>query len=656
MKGQWPPLLITLLILVVAAVRPAAVDDYVEGLLVDLRFRIRDAIAPPAIPEGVVIVAIDEASLAARGRWPWPRHLQAELLRRIFAGNPRVVGVDVFYPEPESETADRELADLLRAHRDRLVIALGAEVTRGRRFAGEVEEVAEEMAIERVQHLREVHGVEAQRLLFPPEPIASAATFGHVYTLPDRDGRLRWDLLYLNYGGEYIPSFSLQIARIALGEPAGGVAIVGGEGVHLGSRLVRTDPYGRLAINYLGREGSFPYLSAERVLSGDLSPSVFAGKIVLVGTSAIATYDMKSTPLSANMPGVEKNATVVANLVQGQLFQVAPELVDLAVVAAAGAAAIFLLGRASGVVALLSLSGLVGGLLLANLGAFIFAGVQINLTYPLLTLVADGSYIIGRRYLAEERRAREIRRMFASYVTERVVGELIRNPELARLGGERREITMLFSDIRSFTPFAEAHPPEYVVAMLNEYLAAMTEVVLTWEGTLDKFVGDAIVVFWGAPLRQEDHAERAVRCALHMLKRLGELQEGWRQAGQTPLDIGIGINTGEVLVGNIGAEGKKMDYTVIGDHVNLTARVESLTRRYDVRLLLTELTVAQIAELVTTGVLGHLVVRGLERVVVKGKARSIGVYQVESLPHGAPSSFAGLDPVRGADTTAAGGE
>jgi adenylate cyclase len=254
-----------------------------------------------------------------------------------------------------------------------------------------------------------------------------------------------------------------------------------------------------------------------------------------------------------------------------------------------------------------------------------------------MAVVLTGFFIISYRYFIEEKKARDIRKMFSSYVTERVVNELIAHPEMAKLGGERREITVLFSDIAGFTTFSEKNEPEEVVAVLNEYLSAMTEVVFRWEGTLDKFIGDAIVAFWGAPLKQDNHAELAVRCALHMIKKLEELQKKWIAEGKTPLSIGIGMNTGEVLVGNIGAEGKKMDYTVIGDHVNIGARVESLTRKFKTNILMTELPLGKIVNLVNTSRIGHVSIQGVGNVVVKGKEKAIRIYEIKSLDPSADS-------------------
>jgi adenylate cyclase len=248
------------------------------------------------------------------------------------------------------------------------------------------------------------------------------------------------------------------------------------------------------------------------------------------------------------------------------------------------------------------------------------------------------------KLLFEETQSRQIRAMFSSYVTERLVDAMIHNPEMARLGGEKREITVLFSDVIGFTTYSENHQPEEVVAILNEYLGAMTDVVLKWDGILDKFIGDAIVVFWGAPMKQDDHAERAVRCALEMQQRLEQLRRKWEEEGRAPLSSGIGLNSGEAIVGNIGAEGKKMDYTVIGDHVNLGARVEGLTRRYDARVLMTEYTLEKLRPMIASGQFPGVSILGQERVIVKGKETPVGIFAVESLDPGAATVVVECDP------------
>jgi len=634
------PLLLTLTCAGLTLFNPSVIDDHLETLLVDYRFKIRNLFLPPRVPEDIVVIAIDEKSLSEYGRWPWSRKLQAALIETVLRGGPKVIALDVFHPEPESEEADQAMAKVFALNKDKVAVALGFEVENGKTFQGEVPEVLYENAIMSLKHLSDIRPVDAFRVLLPPETISAAARFGHVYALPDRDGKLRWETLYLRYGDEYFPSLALQAAAIALGIPFNKIHIVGGVGVRLGKTVIPTDEFGRLHINYLGREGTIRYISAADVIAGRFSPERLKDSVVFIGTSAIATYDMKITPFSANMPGVEKNASVVANILHDNFILRAPLSVDLLVVLVLGG---FLIAVGARFKALhtVVVFGLVALLLtLVNVLGFSFYGIRMNLLYPLGLIVTDGMLIISYRYFREEASAREIRRIFSSYVTERVVNELIRNPEMARLGGERREITVLFSDIRGFTTFSEAHPPEAVVSMLNEFLEAMTGVIFKWEGTLDKFVGDEIVAFWGAPLVQENHAELAVRCALNMIDRLKQLQEKWASEGKVPLDIGVGINTGDVIVGNIGAEGKKMDYTVIGDHVNLGARVEALTRRYNCHILTTEFTLEKIRDLFKPGQpgqLGHLSVKGLERVIVKGKGQPVGLYEICSLEPGSKS-------------------
>lgn len=261
---------------------------------------------------------------------------------------------------------------------------------------------------------------------------------------------------------------------------------------------------------------------------------------------------------------------------------------------------------------------------------FSFKGFWLNFLILCLAIILLYATKTGHRHLIEEIRGREIKRIFSTYVTEKIVNELVKNPEMARLGGERKEVTILFADIKGFTSFSERHEPEEVVAILNEYLKTMTDVVFRWDGTLDKFVGDAVMVFWGAPTEQGNHAELAVRCALDMMNKLKKLRQKWISEGREPIDIGIGVNTGEVVVGNMGAEGKKMDYTVVGDHVNLGARAEGLTRHYDSHIIITEFTYARLKEVLNRRI-GHVDVKRLDSVRVKGKENPVTIYGIESI-------------------------
>jgi adenylate cyclase len=457
------------------------------------------------------------------------------------------------------------------------------------------------------------------------------------------DGVMRWEILALKYGDDAYPSLALQIARLAQGLRQEDLGLYGGSNIRFGEQFIPTDLSNRILINYYGAEGSFPYVSAADLLSGRVKAELLAGKVVLIGTSALATYDQKVSPFSADMPGVEKNATVVENILANRFMSKSPGVIELAVILITAILLTILLPRLS------ARSGVIVGF--ALMAAYLVAaeitcleGVWLSLIYPLgnMTIILTAQTV--SKLLFEEKQSRQIRAMFSSYVTERLVNEMIRNPDMAQLGGQKRDITVLFSDVVGFTTYSENHQPEEVVAILNEYLGAMTDVVLKWEGILDKFIGDAIVVFWGAPMKQDDHAERGVRCALEMQERLDQLRQKWEAEGRTPLASGIGLNSGEAIVGNIGAEGKKMDYTVIGDHVNLGARVEGLTRRYNVPILITEYTLDRLRPAIAAGEFRGVSILGRERVIVKGKDTPVGIFSLHQLDPQAATVVVECDP------------
>jgi len=621
-------LFILLLSVILTIKNPPVIDGYIETLLVDYRFKVRNLFSPPSIPPDIIIVAIDEKSLSSYGRWPWHREVQALLIEKVFDGNPRVVAVDIFYPQSETPESDRSLARVMKRHRDKLVVALGFEAEEGKVFRGEVEDVLYESAFRRIENPKYLSPIEAYRVLLPPEPIASSSTFGHVYSLADRDGKLRWENLYIKYGDEYFPSFSLQAVRMGLGLSPDRVSIAGGRGVDLGGLLIPVDDFGRLHINYIGRENSIHFISASDVLSRRTNPGVFKNKIVFIGTSAIATYDLKVTPFSANMTGVEKNATVAANIMRQNFMKKAPLSLDVAGVLIVGIGAIIIGQRFRALQSIIALFLLTMITLISTQVLFTFHGLRVSLIYPLFAVMTEGIVIVSCKYLIEEKRAREIRRMFSSYVSPKIVKELIENPEMASPGGIRKTVTVLFSDIKDFTTLAENRRPEEAVSILNRYFQVMTDVVFKWDGTLDKFIGDKIMAFWGAPAEQLNHAELALKCAIEMRRGLRRLQEKRRTEHGDFFDAGIGINTGEVVVGNIGVKDKKMDYTIIGDHVNLGARLEKLTRDYHAEMVISEFTLTNLSADFLAEILKEVDIEEIGTVAVKGKRISVKIYRV----------------------------
>ncbi|MGH7234962.1 MAG: CHASE2 domain-containing protein [Nitrospiraceae bacterium] len=674
--------------------------ERLEGGSLDFRFKLRGE--RPAGRE-VVLVAIDEKSLREVGHWPWSRDKQAQLVNAIGADGAKVIGLDIIYAEPEvtqdlrglqeliasaemTEAASSALMEILRkkaavADADRqfvkslqaarnVVLALPLMVpeTHSTMRQGSpttaVTEYIKRSEFRLVRQAQSGESLEPHRAtdVHPPlKPFADAAvSLGHVYSLPDRDGVTRYEYLALRYDDAYYPSLALEIARIYLDVPREQMALSLGEGVRLGDLMVPTDQKARMPIDYAGRERSFQYVSATDVLHRRVPRGTFTDKAVIVGTAALGTYDQKTTPFSANFPGFEKNATVIDNIIHRQFLKkglwAGP--LDIGIILFFGLSLGYVLPKVRALPGTcIAASALLGFAALAQ-HLFVTQGIWIDVVNPSLTITGTFMTITVLRFMTEEKKAKEIRTMFSSYVSPRIVEELIKDPAKATLGGQRKELTMLFSDVAGFTSFSEKHKAEDVVAQLNEYLGAMTEVILHWNGTLDKFVGDAIVVFWGAPVDQPNHVELAVKCALHMRDRLSELHDKWRAEGKAILDHGIGINTGVVVVGNIGAEGKKMDFTMIGDQTNLAARVQGLTRKLGCPIVITEYTAARVKNMMAVadpgdnrGRLGHVSLRKLGTARVKGRDETVIVYALESLKREEPSRIEEESPHKSLEAT-----
>ncbi len=620
---------------------PAFIRDHIESKTYDLRLKLRNDIRPPKISNDIAIVVIDEQSLAEYGRWPWSRKVMADLLNKITAGKPKVIGIDIMFSERETEEADQALAEAIRKGK-RVVLATAFMMpetkSKAKKTAAAVAppDFLWDSAFMEVKTIPGIAwkdwAVKADKVLPPLEEFARAATLGHVTSPNDQDGILRWEILSVSLGDDNYPSLALQVARLAAHIPPQEVVLYGGSGIKFGERMIATDLSGRVLINYMGREQSYNYLSAADLLSGKIPPQQLQGKIVLVGTSALATYDQKATPFSADMPGVEKNATVVQNILENNFIRKSPGIFELVIILVTGILLTVALPRLNATRGVLLASSLIVAYLVVACWLLVLQGLWLNLVLPAGNMAILFTTATISRLRTEEKRAKEIRAMFSSYVSPKIVEQLINNPDRFRLGGERRNVTVLFSDMIGFTTLSEKLAPEEVVNMLNEYYKEMAEIIFHWDGTLDKFVGDEIMAIWGAPTDQPNHAELAVRCALHMSDRLTQMQDQWRSQGRDIVDCGIGINTGDCLIGNIGLPGKKMDYTAIGNHVNIAARVEKQTREYGTRILITGETFDAIKPSVESGAIGHTEFHEEEWVKVKGKDEAVLMISVKSLP------------------------
>ena len=650
-----------------------------ENFVIDLQFKLRDRRVPG---EDIIIITVDEKSLAEVGRWPWARDRQAALVEAISAGQPKVIGLDIVYSEPEiiqwpsqlglvleklkrlnvpsallqqvestlESTQDLVLAgSIRRANNIVLPYAFLSEVKK----PGSGETVSsmlkrnEFLLVKQARSLNELQPYRVVDAVLPLKQFAdSCMGMGHVYSLPDLDGVTRYDYPAVRYAAGYYPSFAIEMARIYLDVPRERMSLAVGDGIQLGNVFIPTDQHARMLINYVGAEGSFRTLSATDVLHHRVPADTFAGKLILIGTSAVGTYSHHVTPFSANFPSVEVHATIVENILRGDFVKIPMwrRPLEVIIIILFGVLLTYQLPRTSALRGTaLAAALLLSWTLLAQI-VFRYSGTLIPVLIPVATILTTFIVLTVLNFLTKDKQAREIRAMFASYVSPKIVAELVKCPAKMQLGGERKELTVLFADLVGFSGFTEKQAAEAVVEQLNEYLTAMTEAVFRWDGTLDKFMGDGMMVFWGAPLDQPNHAELAIKCALDMRRRLNTLHEKWRSEGKPVLENGIGINTGVALVGNIGAESKKMDYTVIGDQVNVASRIEGLSRIYGDPIIISDSTADRIKRLIdaedtdgNSGRVGHVKLARLGSVAVKGKNNSVIAYSLKSLERNEPS-------------------
>ena len=457
------------------------------------------------------------------------------------------------------------------------------------------------------------------------------AATGFFNVEPDPDGVVRRGLTVLPYGRssnledwDFYASMDVQVVRLFLRVPPEQMALeYGAAGIatlKFGPELsLVPDPIGRVMINYRGGVRTYPYVSLADVVARNFRPGTFRDKIVLVGASATGIGDLRSTPYGGlDYPGVEIHANLIDNILNGDFLVRGPKqvLADLGL--------IFLLGVPLGLwLALVKPRWLLLGLLLIVplTGGVYYAFLHdwwLNFSIPSLTLISNVGMVALYRALVEEREKRKVRGAFQQYLSPEVIRRLLESPELVQ--PRKTEITVMFSDIRGFTTISEKLDAQELALLLNQYLTSMTKIVFAHGGTLDKYIGDAVMAFWGAPFEDSSHAANACRSALEMLERLDVLQQQWKAEGKPRIDIGVGLNTGVASVGNMGSE-LRYGYTAMGDTVNLSARLEGLNKEYGTRLLVTESTYRAAAD-------SGLLFRELDLIRVKGKLQPVTIYEL----------------------------
>ncbi|MBP1604878.1 MAG: cyaA [Acidobacteria bacterium] len=637
--------------------------DTVEHKTYDRRLRL--LADPGSARPDIVLVEINESTLRAlepvAGRWPWPRAVHAQVIDFLARAPARVIAYDVLFIERDSRSAfpygeetmtgaesDAALVESVQAAGNVVLLADATfhGLESGRPVGASPADVSWDLGY------RPGDAAEVRPIVTPPfgDLARTSRALGHNFFVLDDDGPVRRVVPFVRVGDRGLPSLGVAAGLVARGTSPSEVR-PDARGLRLGAtrmplQRLRVPGFGanvdagwsrRGLINFRGpsvlsdgrsrtyRTFSFYDLlySEEQLLAGEaptVDPSAFRDAIVFVGVTAAGLSDVFATPFgnTGRMSGIQiHGATTDDLLAEHFLRPVGPAVTALVVVAlallAAGVTVTLRVSRAAAVVAALA-----GAFIVASLAAF-RAGAWITVTQPLLALGLAHVGGVAYRYVLEGREKRRIKQVFGRYVPRDVYERLLVDPSLARLGGARRTMSVLFSDLRGFTSASERGDPEAIVGQLNEYFSRMVPVVFRHGGTVDKFVGDMIMALFGAPLDDPDHADHAVAAAIDMARTLDELNREWAANGRPALRAGIGISTGEMVAGNIGSE-TIMSYTVIGDAVNLGARFESLTKEHGVRIIIGDATRAALKHPVE--------VRPLGDVVVKGRAQAVRVFEV----------------------------
>jgi len=658
---QWfrLPLVIVmaLVALSIAVIRPDF-SEQLELKLLDQRFKLRGVVAPDP---RVMIVTVDDNALSEVGRWPWSRDKIAVIVERILGEyQAKALGFDIVFSEEQlnplqeslrllkaANQSDKQVAQWLKEHQsvgdidarlqrvltqyhDRLVPGYffyprGSNVPElaAKELASEMallqaSAMTSELSPEAMGSIPQLAAIEGNLPRFTQQ--ADAVGFFNFF--PDVDGTVRRVPLMVERDGYVFPSLDMQLLRIYKGWPDMRVKVgaQGVESVYLGEQSIRTDASGSMLLNHYGPGYTFSYVSAADVLAGRVDKNVLKDAIVLLGVTAVGVFDYRPSPFDSVFPGVEGHAAAISNILRDEEIY-RPDGLDgmelLAVLLLALVCGRLVMGRGPVLQAMIIFA-VPSAILALAMGLFVQQGIDLHVTYLLLAVLLTTVPVTLLEYMAESRRRAFIHAAFSNYLPAKVVDGLIKNPEKLNLGGEEKHLTAMFTDIASFSTFSEQLNPQELVAFLNQYLTAMSDIILQYGGTIDKYEGDAIIAFFGAPVDMQEHAVQCVLAALEQQKVLQGLRQKWKQAGYPEVHIRIGINSGPMVVGNMGTHSHK-NYTMMGDHVNLASRLEGVCKIYRTPILISRDTYLLVKD--------KIAARFVDRVRVVGRKQPVDLFE-----------------------------
>lgn len=650
-------LLALLAVLHAAGVWPLAALHRLDEALYDLRLRLT---MPQTLDKRIVIIDIDEPSLARLGQWPWPRSRVAALVRELTERQQvAALGIDAVFAEPDGSSPLPQLERL--AHEE-----LQGDAAFGSWLAGAAPSLDHDRVLaDALRHAPVALGYyfssdrDARRSGTLPPPLTMLATpppgllhwdghggniapltaaaprAGFFNAVADPDGKVRAVPLVAAFDGGLYESLALATLRTGLRQPALQLERVAGQaGGALSAVLLKTgagrlrvpvDTRGTALVPYRGpggpAGGSFRYIPAADVLEGRLPAGELRGRYALLGFTAPGLMDLRATPVGEAYPGVEVHANLISGMLDGRVA-VRPDYArgyEVALLLALGALLVVGLPLLP-VTGALALGGaLLAGLLALNGWLYLGAGLALPLATALVLTLGALAVNMALGYFVESRAKRELAQQFATYVPPELVRQMLREPERYGMQARAEELTVMFCDLRGFTSLSESMEPMALQALLNEVLTRLSHVIRQHHGTIDKYMGDCVMAFWGAPVAQPDHARRAVDAAVAMTAALRQFNAEGAPQGQPLLGLGIGIHTGPMFVGNMGSDLRRA-YTVIGDAVNLASRLEALSRLYGVEIVASQATVDQAGT-------SHQW-QELDRVRVRGKQQATTTYTV----------------------------
>ncbi len=599
--------------------------DGIELRALDWRFARRGEREPNP---RIAIVNVDEAGIAEVGRWPWPRREFARVIRTINDAGAKAIVFDIFFADPDAfadgPASDAELVEATRASGIVYHAAFGHASEGGDDDAGVP--VALEAKSWRAARVLKPGGLNAAAGLFeigdvtPPLPglVEAARGVGFVNVVDSGDGIFRHTFPVVMHEGRLYPSLSVAAAAGLLDVEPDQVVIRPGRSIDLGGRRrIPIDRMGRMLIDFAGGAQTYPYVPVGDVLAmadrPDVAAEQFRDKVVFIAVTVPGLYDLRASPFDSVYFGVETQANALANILDGDFLRHASGESCILIVIGLGVAMFFGMTRLRPVWAITFAAALLVGYNWVAMWVF-EAGLAIDVVAPTVVILGATVAGLGLRLMSEETERERVWGALARFAPAAVLERLVEEDPEALLRGQRRDLTVLFADIRNFTAQSEALGPEQTVELLNRFFYLVHETIWEMEGTLDKYMGDGLMAFWNAPLDQPDHALLAVQAAVHMQRRLQYNQAEWEFLGMPDLVAGIGISSGEAVVGYVGT-GERMQYTAIGAHVNLASRLEGMTKEVGCSILISRQTYEAVAHAIEARSLGPVEVRGFSEPV-----------------------------------------